>query len=33
MNGGKRYEYDTVLHETPDSGGAWAAFPWDLRAA
>ena len=26
-----RYEYDTVLHEEPDSGGAWVAFPWDLR--
>ena len=26
-----RYEYDAVLHEEPDSGGAWVAFPWDLR--
>ena len=26
----KRYEYDAVLHEEPD-GGAWAAFPWDIR--
>ena len=26
----KRYEYDAVLHEEPD-GGAWVAFPWDLR--
>lgn len=25
------YEYDAVLHEEPDSGGAWVAFPWDLR--
>jgi len=27
----KRYEYDAVLHEEAD-GGAWVAFPWDLRA-
>ena len=26
-----KYEYDAVLHEDPDSGGAWVAFPWDLR--
>lgn len=26
-----KYEYDAVLHEEPDSGGAWAAFPWNLR--
>ena len=25
------YEYDAVLHEEPDSGGAWVAFHWDLR--
>ena len=23
-------EYDAVLHEEPD-GGAWVAFPWDIR--
>ena len=28
----KRYEYDTVLHENPDNGGAYVAFPWDIRA-
>ena len=28
----KRYEYDSVLHEIPDSGGAYVAFPWDIRA-
>ena len=28
----KRYEYDTVLHEIPDNGGAYVAFPWDIRA-
>ena len=27
----KQYEYDAVLHEDPDSGGAYVAFPWDLR--
>ncbi len=28
----KRFEYDAVLRETPDSGGAYVAFPWDIRA-
>ena len=32
MSGKKQYEYDAVLHETPESGGAYVAFPWDLRA-
>ena len=27
----KTYEYDAVIHEDPDSGGAWAAFPYDIR--
>ena len=27
----KTYEYDTVLHETPDNGGAYAEFPWNIR--
>ena len=26
----RKYEYDAVLHEEPD-GGAWVAFPWDIR--
>ena len=26
-----QYEYDAVLHEDPDSGGAYVAFPWDIR--
>ena len=26
-----RSEFDAVLHELPDSGGAYVAFPWDLR--
>ena len=27
----KQYEYDAVLQENPDSGGAYVAFPWDIR--
>ena len=27
----KQYEYDAVLHEDPDSGGAYVVFPWDIR--
>ena len=27
----KKYEYDAVLHETPDNGGAYVEFPWDIR--
>ena len=27
----KRYEYDTVLHELQDNGGAYVPFPWDIR--
>ena len=27
----ERYEYDAVIHEDPDSGGAYVAFPWDIR--
>lgn len=26
-----KYEYTAVLHETPDSGGAYVVFPWDIR--
>ncbi len=29
----KQYEYDAVLRELPDSGGAYVPFPWDLREA
>ena len=28
----KRFEYDAVLHEMPDNGGAYVVFPWDIRA-
>ena len=27
----KLYEYDGVIHELPDSGGAYVVFPWDIR--
>ena len=30
MSDGKRYEYDTVLHEMKDNGGAYVTFPWDI---
>ena len=26
-----RFEYDAVLREVPDSGGAYVPFPWDIR--
>lgn len=28
----KQYEYDTVIVEDPDSGGAYVAFPWETSA-
>ena len=28
----KKYEFDAVIHVDPESGGAYVAFPWDLRA-
>ncbi len=31
MNYEKRYEYDAVLHELDDNGGAYVSFPWDIR--
>lgn len=31
MKSGKRYEYDAVLHEMEDNGGAYVVFPWDIR--
>ena len=27
----KQYEYDTVIIENPDNGGAYVIFPWDIR--
>ena len=31
MNELRKYEYDAILHEDPDSGGAYVIFPWDLK--
>ena len=31
MNEKKVYEYEAALHEDPESGGAFVAFPWDIR--
>lgn len=28
---GRQYEYDTVIHELPDKGGAYVVFPWNIR--
>ena len=28
---GKKYEYDTVIHEIPAKGGAYVNFPWNIR--
>ena len=27
----ERYEYDAVIREDPESGGAYVIFPWDIR--
>ena len=31
MSDKKRYEYDAVLCELKDNGGAYVPFPWDVR--
>ena len=31
MDKKKHYEYDAVLHEMEDNGGAYVIFPWDIR--
>ena len=28
---GNKFEYDEIIHETPDNGGAYVIFPWDIR--
>lgn len=28
---GKKYEYDAVIHEIPEKGGAYVIFPWNIR--
>lgn len=27
----REFEYDEVIHETPDNGGAYVVFPWNIR--
>ena len=27
----KTYTFDAVIHTDPESGGAYVAFPWDIR--
>jgi len=27
----KKYEYDGIIHEIPDKGGAYVIFPYDIR--
>lgn len=27
----KKYEYDEIIHEIPEKGGAYVIFPWDIR--
>lgn len=27
----KVYEYDAILHEIPEKGGAYVIFPWNIR--
>ena len=27
----KQYEYDALIVEIPDNGGAYVIFPWDIR--
>lgn len=31
MNGKRRYEYDAILHEMEDSGGAYVIFPRNIK--
>lgn len=28
----KEYSFDAVIREIPENGGAYVAFPWDVRA-
>lgn len=27
----KKYEFDAVIHEIPEKGGAYVVFPWNIR--
>lgn len=29
----KQYEYDAVIRELPEKGGAYVVFPWNIREA
>jgi len=31
VNMGEIYEFDGLIHEVPDNGGAYVIFPWDIR--
>ena len=31
VNMDKKYEFDGLIHEIPDNGGAYVIFPWDIR--
>lgn len=31
MDNMKIYEYDALLHENEDNGGAYVTFPWDIH--
>ena len=26
-----KFEYDEIIHEIPENGGAYVIFPWDIR--
>lgn len=28
---GKQYEYDAIIRELPEKGGAYVVFPWNIR--
>lgn len=28
---GRKFEYDTIIHEIPEKGGAYVIFPWNIR--
>lgn len=27
----RQYEYDAVIHELPEKGGAYVVFPWNIQ--
>lgn len=27
----RKFEYDEIIHETPDNGGAYVIFPWNIK--